>query len=613
MSDLRTNLNQIENRILGFGRFRRSWKILDGLGRFVVYAPGAFLLWAVLDGLLKLPAWPLVILFLAVCCWTLVAAVRWIVFPQLAGVDTRNEALVVEQLHGSLDNQVIGSLQLGQEVLDAEDAEGKGLGYSSNLVNALVQRSVNRLKEFDLHSLLDLSEAKKILGWACAVVLVFALLFAGAQDFLRERHARLLDAYATVMDALFPVTMVVSPGDKPVVRGTSLKLAVEVIGARRNEVLLHRQEQVTGETSTTPLNIDHEHAEFEIAETLSDFTYFFEYGGRNSSTHEIRVDDLPQIKAINYEITPPSYTGQPMRLMTGRVSKLQGLSGTSVFVSFAANTRLHPELCYVEWLNGDKQGIDISGRFGSFAFNILKKERLSIHLTGHFGGGFEMTQPLSIEINMLRDAPPSIQMLVKRSSEEVVMSAGAVAALRLPWLAQDDFGVKEVSVQYEVEAINELLGRGKRIGSSSMVVDPPRERAKGVFQDIFRGITPALAPGDRVKLILSARDNNTETGPGLGKSEPLQILLVGTDFGMFVENEFDLRNRRESALLLKAVGQVKRATDLLKAPIRTVRTESPQDFKKHIVDARPGQKSMLGESEDDVGRYFDLLSGGGAR
>jgi hypothetical protein len=445
------------------------------------------------------------------------------------------------------------------------------------------------------------------------VVLVFVVLFTSAPDFLKNRLARLTDAYAIVMDALFPVTMVVSPGDKPVVRGTSLTLAVEVIGARRNEVRLLRQDHITGETETSALSIDNEHAEFVIAETLSDFTYFFEYGGRNSSVHEIRVDDLPQVKAINYEITPPPYTSQPMRLMTGRVSRLQGLSGTSIFVSFAANTRLHPEMCYVEWLNGEKQGIDISGRFGSFAFNILKKERLSIHLTGHFGEGFEMKQPLNIDIKMLRDTPPSIQMLVKRTSEEAVMGAGAGAALRLPWLAKDDFGVKEVNVHYEVEVINELLGRGKRNGSSRMVVDPPRERAKGRFQNIFRGISPRLAPGDRVKLWLTAKDNNTETGPGLGKSQTLQILLVGAGFGMFVQNEFDLKSRRESALMLKGLKQVRRSTDLLKAPIRTVRTEAPLKLKKHIVDARPGKKTMLGESEDDVGRYFDLLSGGGTR
>ena len=82
---------------------------------------------------------------------------------------------------------------------------------------------------------------------------------------------------------------------------------------------------------------------------------------------------------------------------------------------------------------------------------------------------------------------------------------------------------------------------------------------------------------------------------------------------MFVQNEFDLKSRRESALLLRGLKQVKRSTDLLQAPTRTVRTEAPIKLKKHIVDARPGKKTMLGESEDDVGRYFDLLSGGGTR
>ncbi len=612
MSQLQTNLTQIEKRISGFGRFRRRWKVLDGLGRFVVFAPGAVLVWLAIDGLLKLPPWPLFVLFFAVCVWGLVSAVRWLVRPQISSVDTDKEAVFVEELHGSLDNQVIGSMQLGREVIAAESSDGQ-IGYSTNLVDALVQRSADRLKDINIHRLLDLSEAKKILGAAFGVVLVFVVLFAAAPDFLKNRLERLRYAYATVMDDLFPVTMVVTPGDKPVVRGTELTLAVKVMGARRNEVLLHQQDHITGETETTPLTLEDELAEFKIAETLSDFTYFFEYGGRNSSIHEIRVDDLPQVKAINYEITPPAYTSQPMRLMTGRVSKLQGLSGTSIFVSFAANTRLHPEMCYVEWLNGEKQGIDISGRFGSFAFNILKKERLSIHLTGHFGEGFEMKQPLNIDINMLRDTPPSVQMLVKRTSDEAVMGAGAGAALRLPWLAKDDFGVKEVTVHYQVEAINELLGRGKRTGSSQIKVDPPRERAKGRFQNIFRGISPRLAPGDRIKLWLTAKDNNTVTGPGMGKSEPLQILLVGAGFGMFVQNEFDLKSRRESALLLRGLKQVKRSTDLLQAPTRTVRTEAPIKLKKHIVDARPGKKTMLGESEDDVGRYFDLLSGGGTR
>ena len=142
MSQLQTNLTQIEKRISGFGRFRRRWKVLDGLGRFVVFAPGAVLVWLAIDGLLKLPPWPLFVLFFAVCVWGLVSAVRWLVLPQISSVDTDKEAVFVEELHGSLDNQVIGSMQLGREVIAAESSDGQ-IGYSTNLVDALVQRSAD--------------------------------------------------------------------------------------------------------------------------------------------------------------------------------------------------------------------------------------------------------------------------------------------------------------------------------------------------------------------------------------------------------------------------------------------------------------------------------------
>ena len=82
---------------------------------------------------------------------------------------------------------------------------------------------------------------------------------------------------------------------------------------------------------------------------------------------------------------------------------------------------------------------------------------------------------------------------------------------------------------------------------------------------------------------------------------------------MFVDKEFGLMGRRDSVLLLRMAKKVKRATDLLQDAIRTVRTESPQKIKKHSVQASPGQSTMLGESEDNIGRYFDLLSGGSRR
>jgi len=605
------SLQQVEAVVWDFGRFRKRWATLDGLARFVLIAAGSLLAWAILDWAIELPAWPLLLLFLVAAGLGVWAAVRWLAKPQLSRVRPEDEARVIEGLHGGLDNQLIGSLQLGLQEFRAPAEEP--LPFSAALVRALVVGTAVTLPRVNVNGLIDLSRTKRFLAAAICLAAVFVSCLVFGQQMIRQRCARLAEAYAVVMDTLFPVTMEVYPGDKPVVRGRPVELGVALHGARRDEVRLILRDSETEETTTTPLTILAGRASHVVASVESAFTYTFEYGGRHSPEHRILVDDLPEIKAINYELTPPDYTGQPMQLMTGRIKRLQGLSGTTVFVSFAASTELDPELCYVEWLAGGRERIDISGRFGSFGFEIRQPERLAIYLAHPFAkqsDEFRCKEPsLSIEVAVKRDQPPSVQMLVRKQSD-MALTPGEANALRVPWLAKDDFGVEEVSIHYEVSTINELLGRGQRKGSRTHRIDPPRDRARGRFEQIFAGLQPPLAPGDQLRISLSAKDNNTETGPGLGKSEWIEILVVGSGFGMFTEGELSLAGRRESALSLLAAGRVKRATDLLQEPIKTVRTEEPQEFKKHTVEARPGQKTMLSQAEDDVGRYFELLSGG---
>ena len=71
-----------------------------------------------------------------------------------------NEAVVAEQLHGEMDNLIIGSMQLGHEVLDGNDV---ATGYSLKLILALVEETHHKLKNLKLTSLIDLRPAKRAL------------------------------------------------------------------------------------------------------------------------------------------------------------------------------------------------------------------------------------------------------------------------------------------------------------------------------------------------------------------------------------------------------------------------------------------------------------------
>jgi hypothetical protein len=145
-----------------------------------------------------------------------------------------------------------------------------------------------------------------------------------------------------------------------------------------------------------------------------------------------------------------------------------------------------------------------------------------------------------------------------------------------------------------------------RDGSLAQRIEPARDRAKGVFTSLLKDLSPGLEPGDRITITLSARDNNTETGPSLGKSLPIEIVVVRPDLAAFVEQKLALGGDEAA---LGGLQRIKRATDLLVDPQRTVRTQAKLPIEAQAVKSRVGQESWPSGSEDAVGDYFRLLSG----
>ncbi len=593
-------LHDIERQVSGFGRFRKRWSVFDGLARFVIIGPGAMLAWFLVDWIIGLPSWPLLLTFVVAVILTLGALIWKLVPPLFRRVRVEREALAIEKFHGELDNQIIGAIQLGREAA-AEKAVG-GLGYSSELVWALVGQTADRLKSLDLRGLVDLRKTRKLLVMAAGIAIVIAGCAVLAPGAVGKRYERLQDAYAAILDALFPVDMRVTPGDIAVVRGKPVTLGATLTGARRHNIRLLRTDLAGKQTDAEELVITQGSVSREITATDS-FTYQFEYAGRRSASHRVLVGDLPDVSAINYEMAYPAYTGQASRTMSGRVPRLAALRGTGVLVSFAATTDLHPEYCYVLWQDGSRQAITTTGRFGHFAFSIAHGERASIHLTGSLGRGFEMAQPITFEVTVQEDEPPTIKIPLR--NRKFTMLADEAAGFVVPWVAEDDFGVAEVNLEYKIDTIDELLGRAPRQSTVPRRIDPPQDRVKGTFAEVFKALNPPLQPGDRITITVSAKDNNTETGPSLGRSLPVEIVVVRPDLAGFVEQQYGFGG----AGLLGGLKKLNRNTDLLIEPEKTVRTETAMKPEKAAVKSRVSQESWPSGSEDAVGSYFQLLSG----
>ena len=601
-------LDSLRRLVRRFGGFRWRWSVLHGLALAVLALPGSLLVWFLLDWALKLPPWPLVILFAVAAVGGLAAAIVWGVPPLFRRVKVEREALVIESLDqstgespgGGLDNQLIGSLQLGEEVARAA---GRPLAYSPEFVSILLDQTAARFENLDPRSLLDLRRTKRLLLPAAAVIATTVLLVIFAGGAIQDRVSRLCDAYAAVLDTLFPVELRVRPGDVAIVRGRPVELAVEAVGARRREIVLHRTDLKGENPAATPLPLKNGAAAFTVDPTVDSFSYEFEYGGRRSKPHRVLVDDLPEINAINFELAPPSYTGQPPRTLTGRLPKVAGLAGTTVLVSFGATTDLHPELCYVQWADGSKQVLSISGRFAHFGFTLSKPDRATIHLTGALGPGFEMAEPVAFDLAVVQDQPPTVKLAIK--NRRLTLFEDAAAAFLLNYTAEDDFAVAEVNLEYKIDTVDPLLGRSPREGGVPRRIEPARDLVKGRFADMFKALDPPLEPGDRITITLTAKDNNTETGPGAGRSPPVEIVVVRPDLAGFVEQQFGFGG----AALLGGLQKVKRTTDLLIEASKTVRTETKQAVDKQPLKVGTGSETIPGGGDDAMADYFNLLSG----
>ena len=93
--------------------------------------------------------------------------------------------------------------------------------------------------------------------------------------------------------------------------------------------------------------------------------------------------------------------------------------------------------------------------------------------------------------------------------------------------------------------------------------------------------------------------------PSLGRSAPVQIVIVRPDLAGFREQQFGFG--AESAL--GGLKKVKRATNLLIDPEKSIRKEAAVKVERQDLKARAAREGFPSGAEESVGDYFRLLSG----
>jgi hypothetical protein len=596
----------VKGAVRGFSRKRRVWRFVREIGLYLSVSLAAVLVWAVADWLMPLPS-------LAVLAGLLLAAlvvgcglIYWAAKALLRSETLHWEAVRIEQLHSGLDNLLIGALQL------VEEARAGGATYSLQLVDALAHSAAEIVRREKLVRLIDRRPAVRAAGSALALVLVSALLVALVGDFIPGRIASVRSSYQDAIETIWPARMTVTPGDRTVLRNEdAVTLGVAMTGGHYKAVTLLAEDEsgkviinqqlslVAGAASQR--NAEKKLSVGTVAGVEKYFTYKFVAGRHESKSHTIRVVDRPRIENMAADLQFPSYTRMMPQQLAGLFSSIRTLKETTVSLLLAANKPLSRAALVFGGDLENQQPLEISGRFAATQFSVRTNVEAELQLVGE--DGYSMKEPVRFRIEPQDDRPPEVRIVLK--SDEMMFLKDEVKNFSFAYTATDDYGISQVQVFYEIEAVDKTLARGKRSGELKPSTFPqPECKMRGVIKKPFAELS--VEPGDRVTFWLVAKDNNTKTGPSTGRSLARKFVVVLPNLARYSQPEFDWAQRR--SLLLGSLKKVRRETDFLKLPEKRVSAEDSVPPPKHKLAAHVPPEGWPAGMEQAVTDYLQLLS-----
>jgi hypothetical protein len=478
-------------------RVRNRWRVRIALrGLAIVLAAGlaAFLVSSYGLEFFRFSAGS-VIAFRALTWLTLAGlGFRYLFRPLARSVSDERVALYLEEHEPTLDATVLSALE--------ETKRGARTGspdYSPALVDRLVSSAVERCQDLDLGSAVEREKIRRSSSYLALVSAAALLTFFLAPSYLQHGAAALMVPAGSLDDAS-PYSIVVQPGDVTIARGADLTATAELLGFETNDVNLFMRSSPDAPWEPVPMipqgALDGEPPQLGAFETVlfdirEETTYYIDASGVRSETFTVDVIDLPYVDHLELEFHFPAYTGLEPRLVQDG-GDIAVLRGTEVHVRvFPTMSTPAGRLVFDETSDAALSRRDDGVLTATFP--IEEDGFYQVELEGPSGERVEASPRYTIDV--LTDQAPSV-MFVKPGRDT---TANAIEEVFLEARADDDFGVRSLSLTYSVNG-----GPEETVELFDSEEGGLREISAGhtLFLEEFE-----LEPGDFISYYGSAGDN----------------------------------------------------------------------------------------------------------
>lgn len=260
--------------------------------------------------------------------------------------------------------------------------------------------------------------------------------------------------------------------------------------------------------------------------------------------------ERPVVGNLTLTIKPPSYTGLGERFepfTTGNITVVQGSEVTVQGYALLGRTEQMDLVLKTPGEDEQVRTLQMSAS-GRVTATFVVTDPMTYSFRATMEDGTVIDEPMTRRVEIAKDDPPSIEILSHQGEVEV----GTDDVLELEFSVQDDFGITGVT---RVHSFGSEEDAQRKAWDITALQSGPKDHQGSHTLDLKE---MGLQPKDRVTLYLEATDNNTLTGPGVGQSKAIVLVVASPD-------DKHMRNVAEQREILEAL--INSLADYLEAPV----------------------------------------------
>lgn len=236
---------------------------------------------------------------------------------------------------------------------------------------------------------------------------------------------------------------------------------------------------------------------------------------------QLQTPKYPVLGNLSLKMQPPGYTGLQSVYEPFTTGNAKVLGGTEITIKgYSLLGRAEHIDMIITQKDQEPQIRPMElARSGRASTTLVLTETMNYTFRAKLDDGTFVDSPTIHRIEVTADKAPTIEIVSHKGELQV----GTDDVLELEFAADDDFGITGISRLHAFLANEEPAREDFEI--PALQNTPPQHQGTHTL-DLK---TLGLQPKDRVTLYLEVTDNNTLTGPGVGRSQPLVLVVASPD------------------------------------------------------------------------------------